>query len=148
MFWAALAAQYAGETHVRAHRVVAALIRTPAVRSLCLRAQLDPDRVRDAADDPHTLSFAECESRIEKDLAERGVTFLSKEHQAELQLRPLDPAVNPVFDREFARQGRLVISPLSLLYEIVRSDVAIAARLASQGLTIERLEEEVGNASD
>ncbi|MGZ5459568.1 MAG: hypothetical protein ACXW5U_10880 [Thermoanaerobaculia bacterium] len=45
MFWVALAAQCAGETHVTGNRIVVALFRTDSVRELC-------SRIRAALEEP------------------------------------------------------------------------------------------------
>ncbi|HYC92425.1 MAG TPA: hypothetical protein VEO54_24665 [Thermoanaerobaculia bacterium] len=138
MFWAALAAQYAGETYVTANRIVAALLRTPSVSELCARAQLDCARLYAVVDDPRTLSFDECERRVMQDLADKGLELGSKEHQATVVRRPLEPAVKPVFDVLLDRQEQFLVPPLELLLELIRADPALAERLGSLSAALEK----------
>ena len=135
MFWAALAAQDAGETYVTANRIVAALLRTPSVGELCARGQLDSARLYAVVDDPGIPSFEECEHRVMQDLADKGLELGSKEHQATVVRRHLEPAVKPVFDALLDRQEQFLVAPLQLLLELLRADPALAERLAPHGLT-------------
>lgn len=133
MFWAALAAQCAGERTVTANRIVAALLRTPSVRALRDSADLFA-----AVDDPRTLSFAECELRVMQDLVDHSLELGSKEHQATVERRPLEPAVKPVFDA-LLLEDQFLVSPLELLLALIRADPALAERLAPHGLTIDTI---------
>jgi hypothetical protein len=99
MFWAALAAQCAGETHMTANRIVAALLRANTIREFCSRAQIDSARVMNALEDPQRMTFEECERRVRSQLAVHGLELGSREHQATIQSRPLEPAVRGVFDQ-------------------------------------------------
>ena len=129
MFWAANAAQCAEERYVTVNRIVAALLRTPSVRALCSPTAFV------AMDDPGTLSFEECERRVMQDLADKGLELGSKEHQATVQRRHLEPSVKPVFDAILERPEQFMISPLELLLALVRADASLAERLAPHGLT-------------
>lgn len=140
MFRVALAAQCAGETYMTANRIAVGLLRTDAFRELADRLQIAPADAISAIEDPNVLSFDECERRVQQDLAERGFDFASKEHQASVQRRPLDPAVKPVFDAILEEHGHLAVPPLELLRRIVNMDPELAARLAEQGLPAEALE--------
>jgi hypothetical protein len=144
MFWVALAVQCAGETHVTAKRIVAALLRTDSVREFCSGAKIDSERVMDALEDSDTLSFAECERRVRSELAANGLELGSKEHQDTVQRRPLDPAVRGVFDRMIERYGHIGLSPLELLLDIIRADPALAERLAPHGLNAEAIRAAIG----
>lgn len=135
MFWAALAAQCAGERYVASNRIVASLLRTPSVRELCSRAQIDPARVFGAVDDPQALSFEECEREVMQDLADKGLELGSQEHLASVERRPLEPAMKAVFDAIEQRPDRSAIAPLELLADLIRADPALAERLAAHGLT-------------
>jgi hypothetical protein len=136
MFRAALAAQTAGEPYVSAHRVAGSLLRTEAVHAFCSRARIDSALVLEAADEAQSLSFEECERRF------------AKEQQPDLQLRPLDPILKPVFDTVMERHGHLAISPLALLLEVVRAHPTLAARLAPLGLTQDALTADVGKENE
>lgn len=140
MFWAALAAQHTGETHMTANRIAAALLRTDSIRELCARAQLDLGRLLDAVEDPQVLSFEECERLVWRELEEKGLEFASKEHQASVQRRPLQPEVLPVFSAILDRHGHMAASPLELLRDVLRADAALAARLAPHGLDAEAID--------
>ena len=135
MFWAAVAAECAGEKYVTASRTVASLLRTNAVIELCSRAQIDSAHVRAAVDDPQCLSFEECERKVKRDLADKGLEFLSNEHRSAVELRRFEPAVERVFDAILERHGRLAIPPLELLGDVIGADPALAQRLAAHGLT-------------
>jgi hypothetical protein len=134
MFRAAVVAQCAGETNVTANRILAALLRADTLTELCSRAHIDSALVMKAVEDPETLSFEECERRVRSELAGNGVAFGSREHQAAIQYRPLDPVVRPVLDRTFQRHGHVAVSPLELLLDLIRADPAMAERLATHGL--------------
>jgi hypothetical protein len=136
MFWAALAAQCADETHLTRNRIVVSLLRTDAVRQLCQHLQIAPAKVIEAVEDPRALSFEECERRVRSDLAESGLELGSKEHQASVQLRPLDPVVKHVFDTLLERDGQLAVTPLELLLVLLRADPPFAQRVADRGLTV------------
>ena len=144
MFWAALAAQCAGETHMTANRIVAALLRADTIREFCSRAHIDAARVMEAVEDPQALSFDECERRVRSELAAKGLELASREHQATVQLRPLDPAVRGVFDRVIERHGHIGVSPLELLLDLMRADAALAGRLAPHGLSAEAIRAAIG----
>lgn len=135
MFWVAAVVHCAGETHVTANRIVASLLRTNALRDLCSRAGIDFAGLLRAVDELETPSFAECERRVWKDLADQGIPFLSKENEARIERRPLDPALKPVFDAVFERYNAMTISPAQLLLDMIRADPALAERLAAHGLT-------------
>jgi len=139
MFWAALAAQCAGETHVTGNRLVASLLRTRAAGDFCARAGLDSARVLEAIDDPRALSFEECKRGVLRDLAEKGIVFASKQHQATVETRPLEPIVRPVMKAVFERFGHIGAPPLELLRDLIRADPALAERLAPHGLDAESL---------
>lgn len=139
MFWVALAAQCAGETHVTAKRIVAALLRTDSVRELCSRKQIDSARLFAAVEEPGTPSFEECQRRVRGDLAEKGLAFASKEHQASVQLRPLDPVAMGVVGAILERDGHLGASPLELLLDLIRADPGLAELLAPHGLDAESI---------
>lgn len=134
MFWAALAAPCAGEPSITASRIVAALLRTETVRELCARARIDFAPLLAAVDDPGSLSFDDCEQQVRRELAETGIELGSKEHQATVQLRPIEPAVRRVFDEV------LTVTPLELLVKVMRADGRVAKRLAGVGLTVEVVE--------
>lgn len=134
MFWAALVAQCAGEAQVTASRIAAALLRTDTAR-----ARLDSVRVLSAADDPQAISFEECEQRVRRELAASGTEFASKEHQATVQLRPLEPHVRTVLGQLIDRDGAILVPPLPLLLELLLAHPALAARLASHGLSVESI---------
>jgi hypothetical protein len=136
MFRAVLAAQCAGEPVVTGRRIVAALLRTESIAAFCSRARIDSARVRDAVDDPATLAFDECERRMEAELAEKGLAFGSKEHQASVQRRPGDPRLKAVFDNIVERHGRLAVAPLELLFALMRADPVLARLLAPHGIDI------------
>lgn len=137
MFWAALAAQCAGEPSITANRIIAALLRTETVRELCARARIDFMHLFTAVDDPATLSFDECERQVRRELAETGIELGSKEHQATVQLRPIEPAVRRVFDSDLTEHGRFAVPPRELLLKVMRADGRVAERLAREGLTVE-----------
>lgn len=139
MFWAAAAAQCAGETHLTRNRIVVSVLRTNAVMELCQRLHIAPADVIDAVEDPHALSFEECERRVRRDLAAYGHEFASKEHQASIQLRPLDPGVKEVFHTVMEQHGHLGVSPLELLLDLIRADPALAERLALHGLSADSI---------
>ena len=139
MFWAALAAQYAGEPDMTANRIVASLLRTDSVRELCSRAQVDIARVSEVVESALTLSSEECERMVMRDLAEKGLELGSKEHQAGVQLRPLEPRMRGVLDEILARHGQLAIPPLELLLHVVRADAALAESMAPHGLDAETI---------
>ena len=144
MFWVALAAQCAGEAHVTANRIAVGLLRTDAFRKLAERLRIVPADVIVAIEDPHVLSFEECERRVMQDLAAKGLEFASKEHQATVQRRPLEPPVKPVFDEILEEYGHLGVPPMELLRRVVSVEPVLAARLAEQGVTAEALGEGVG----
>ena len=135
MFRAALAAQSAGETHITAKRIVASLLRANTVREFCSRAQIDSARVFGAVDDPQALSFEECERKVMQDLADKGLELGSKEHQASVERRPLEPAMKAALDALEQRPDHSAIAPLELLVDLIRADSALAERLAAHGLT-------------
>jgi hypothetical protein len=137
MFRAALAAQCAGEPYMTANRIVASLLRTDSVRDLCSRAQIDIARVSEVVESSLTLSSEECERIVMRDLAEKGLEFASKEHQASVQLRPLEPRMREMLDDILERHGQLAIPPLELLLLVIRADTALAESLAAHGLTAE-----------
>lgn len=139
MFWAAVAVQCAGETHVTQSRIVVSLLRTKALKELCQRLQIAPAGVIAAVEDPHALSFEECERRVRRDLAGNGHEFASKEHQASIQLRPLEPVVKGVFHAVLEQYGQIGASPVELLLDLIRADPALAERLAPHGLTAESI---------
>lgn len=136
MFWTALVAQCAGEPVVTGRRIVAALLRTESIAAFCARARIDSARVRDAVDDPSVPTFDECVRRVEAELAEKGLAFASKEHQASVQRRPLDPRVKAVFDDMIERHGQLGDTPLELLLGLMRADPVLAGLLTSHGMEI------------
>jgi len=144
MFWAAAAAQCAGETHLTGNRIVVALFRTGALRELCERLQIAPAGVIDAVEDPRALSFEECERRVREELAASGLEFASPAHRASVPLRPLDPGVKGVFDAVLERHGHLGVSPLELLLDLIRADPVLAQKLARQGLTAASIGEALG----
>ena len=129
MFWAGLAAQVAEERYVTTNRIVAALLRTPSVRALCSETAFA------VMDDPQTLSFDECERRVMRDLADKGLELGSKAHQDTVVRRHLEPSVKPVFDALLDRPEQFMVSPLELLVALVRTDDSLAERLAPHGLT-------------
>jgi hypothetical protein len=143
MFGAAVVAQYAGETCVTQSRIIAALFRTVSVGEFFARAGIDAVRVLDVVEDPQTPSFEECERGAKRDLAEQGIEFASKEHQARIQLRPLDPVVRGVFDAVLERHGQLGVPPLNLLRDLIRSAPALAERLRLHGLDTESISAEL-----
>ena len=145
MFWAALAAQCAGEPHVTANRIAAALLRTPSISALCTRLQIDSAVVRGAVDDPARPSFSDCEREVSRDLDERGVELGSREHQAIVELRPVDPLVKPVFDAVLKRREQFAIPPLELLLAFIDADPTLAERLAHHGLTAGRIRAALAN---
>ena len=134
MFWAALVAQCAGEAHVTASRIAAALLRTDAAR-----ARLDSARMLAAVDDPQAVSFDECEQRVRRELAATGSEFASKEHQATVQLRPLEPHVQKAVSALIGRDGAILVTPLQLLLELLLADLTLAARLAPHGISVESI---------
>jgi hypothetical protein len=136
MFWAALVAQCSGETHVTASRIAASLLRAGSVRELCERLHIALPGVLDAANDPATLPFEECVRRVEAGVAEQGRELGSKEHQASVQPRPLEPAIEGVFRGVVERHGALSEAPAAFLREILRVDPVLAERLAPHGLTV------------
>ena len=144
MFRAALAAQCAGEPYMTANRIVASLLRTESVRELCSRAQIDIARVSEVVESSLTLSAEECERIVMKDLAEKGLEFASKEHQASVQLRPLEPHMREMVDDILERHGQLAIPPLELLLHVIRADPALADSIAPWGLTAEVIRAAVG----
>lgn len=140
MFWAVIAAQCAGETHVTTNRIVVSLLRTYASGELCRRLHIAPAAVIDAVENPHALSFEECERRVMSDLAARGLEFASKEHRASVPRWPLEPSVKGVFDAVIDQHGALSISPLELLRDVIHTDAALAQRLAIHGVTAESID--------
>ncbi len=131
MFWAACVAQCAEEPYVSGNRIVSAMLRTPSASALCSRLQIE-------VADPDTPSFDECERRVMQDLASRGVELGSKEHQAMVVRRPLEPAVKLVFDKLLDRQ--FLVSPLELLLALIEGVPAVAERLARHGLTAHEIQ--------
>jgi hypothetical protein len=127
MFWAACVAQCAEEPFVSGNRIVSALLRAPSVRS----------RLQDEIADPDTPSFEECERRVLQDLAARGVELGSKEHQALVARRPLEPAVKTVFDTLLDQQ--FLVTPHEVLLALIEGVPAVAERLARGGLTAEKI---------
>jgi hypothetical protein len=109
-------------------RVVAALLRTDAVRERCSRAGIDQARLFAAVDDPRFLSFEECERQVASDAGGGAVVPL-----------PLDSALLPVFSAIIERDGHLGASPVELLRDILRADAALAKLVAPHGLTAESL---------
>lgn len=143
MFMAAVAAEAADERYVSTHRIVASLLRTDAFREFCSRHEIDSAPLMAAADETQSLSFEICEGMAKKSLAERNVEFLSEQHQAALQLRPIDPTLGAVIGDVIARRGALAISPLALLLEVIRRHPALEARLASHGLTVHAIRADI-----
>jgi hypothetical protein len=92
-----------------------------------------------AADDPHAISFDECEQRVRQELAAKGTEFAGKEHQAAVQLRPLEPSLQKLFSALIERDGAIVVPPLALLLEILSADPALAMRLAPHGISVESI---------
>ncbi len=146
MFWAALAAQCAGETHMTANRIVAALLRANTIREFCSRTQIDSARVMDALEDPQTLSFEECERRVRNQLAVNGLQLGSRKHQATIQYRPVEPAVRGVLDRVIEQHGQIGVSPLELLLDLIRADSVLAECLAPHGLNAEAISAALENS--
>jgi len=130
MFWAACVAQCAEEPYVSANRVVSSMLRAPSVRALCSRLQIE-------VADPDTPSFDECERRVMQDLADKGLELGSKEHQATVVRRPLEPPVKLVFNQLLDRQ--FLVSPLETLLALMEGIPAVAERLAAHGLTAETI---------
>lgn len=139
MFWVAAAAQCAGEICLTENRIVVSLLRTNAFREFCQRLHIAPDEVINAIEDPQALSFEECERRVRRDLAVNGHEFASQEHQASIQLRPLDPSVKGVFHAILEQQGQLGVSPLELLLDLIRTHPSLAQSLALHGLTADSI---------
>jgi hypothetical protein len=144
MFWAALAAQCAGETSVTANRIAVALLRTDSFHRLAERLQLVPADVIAAIEDPRVPSFEECERRVRQELAGKGMELASKEHQATVELRPLEPPMKDVIGAILEEHGHLGVAPMELLRRVVKAEPVIAARLAEQGVTAEAMEEALG----
>ncbi|MFL6248491.1 MAG: hypothetical protein ACJ74H_20880 [Thermoanaerobaculia bacterium] len=109
------------------------------LRTDSARAWLDSAPALAAADDPLAISFADCEQRVRRELAAQGTEFASKEHQASVQLRPLEPNVRKVFSALIERDGAILIPPLSLLLELLAADPALAKRLAPHGISVASL---------
>jgi hypothetical protein len=139
MFWAALAAECSGETSMTANRIAASLLRTNTLRTFCSRAQIDDALLLSAIDDPQTSSFEECERRVMRKLAEDRIEFGSKEHQATVQRRPLEPVVRRVLDPIIERHGGIGVSPLVLLRDLIRAEPVLAERLAPHGLNLDAI---------
>jgi hypothetical protein len=139
MFWVALATQCAGERSVTGKRIAASLLRTDSLRELCSRKQIDSARLFVAVEEPGTPSFEECQRRVRSDLAEKGLAFASKEHQATVQPRPLDPIALGVVGAILERDGHLGASPLELLLDLIRADAGLAELLAPHGLDAESI---------
>jgi hypothetical protein len=144
MFWAALAAQCAGETVVTRNRIVAALLRAGSVRELCSRARIDSARLLDAVDDPQALSFEECERRVRGELTTKAIELGSEEHRSGVQLRPMEPVAREVFDGIIERQGHIGVAALELLLALIRADPVLAQRLAPHGLTAQAIPDAAG----
>ena len=144
MFWAALAAQCAGERYVTANRIVAALLRTPSISELCSRARIDSADLFHAVDDPETMSFEACERKVMRDLTDKRLELGSKEHQASIERHPLEPGVKPLFDAVEKRPARYAVQPVELLLDLIRSDRALAGRLEPHGLTARAITEALG----
>lgn len=134
MFRAAVVAQCAGETNVTANRIVAALLRADKITELCARAQIDSAGAMKAVEDPEKQSFEECERRVHHELAGTGVAFGSREHQAAIQFRPLDPVARRVLEPIIGEHEHVAVSPLKLLLDLIRADSVMAQRLAVHGL--------------
>lgn len=145
MFWAALAAQYAGESYVTRNRIIAALLRTESIADFCSRMHIDVSGLLDAVDDPETLSFRECQRMVTADLAEKGLELGSVEHRATVQRRSVDPSIRPVLDAVLDRHGYMAASPLELLLDVVQADATLAERLACYGLTAASIRTELAN---
>ncbi len=143
MFGAAVVAQWADETYVTWNRIIAALLRTVSVGAFLSRARIDAARLLNAIEDPQAPSFEECERAVKRDLAEQSIEFASMEHQARIQLRPLDSVVREVFDAVLERHGQLGVPPLELLRDLLRSVPAFAERLRPHGLDAESITAEL-----
>ncbi len=119
MFWAQIAAQRAGESHVSASRIVASLLRILGLQGI---------------DD-----FEERLQRVLDDLAARGLELGSRPLMAEVESRllPLDPAAESVLKSVWHREdlAEVVLKPQELLLAFVRAEPALAARLAESGVT-------------
>ena len=122
MFWAALAAQSAGEPQITAKRIVASLLRATTVQEFCSRAQIDSAGVLDAV----------------------GDKFDSTEYQARIEHRPVEPLVRGVLDKVIEQHGQIGVSPLALLLDLMRADPALAERLAPHGLNAAAIRAELG----
>jgi hypothetical protein len=97
----------------------------------------------EAVDDPRALSFDECERRVRRELADKGLELGSREHQETLELRPRHPAVKPVFDALLKSHDQFAVSPVELLLALISADPALAEQLARHGMTSAALEKEV-----
>lgn len=122
MFRAAIAAQVAGESTVRAERIVAALLRTDSVQEFCARHGMDGERAADELDESAP--------------------------PAQLELQPLDIAVQGVLDTMIADYGEIAGSPLEVLLAIIRADADLAARLGRHGLSAEAIASALDESSD
>lgn len=140
LFWTSLVVQCAGETHVRASRIAASLLRTSSLTGLLERLRLEPADVFAVVEEEGTASHEDCVRRVMSDLAGKGLELASAEHQATVERRPLEsPAVKEVFDAIMERHGAITISPVELLLDLLGTDAALAGRLASRGLTVEAI---------
>jgi len=140
LFWTALVVQCAGETHVTASRIAASLLRTSSLIELVEHLRLEPSDVLAAVESAGTPSHEDCVRRVMSDLAGKGLEFASAEHQATVERRPLgQPAVRKVFDAILARHGAITVSPQELFLDLLRTDAALAGRLASRGLTVDAI---------
>lgn len=139
LFWTIVVVQCAGETHVTASRIAAALLRTGSLLDVLGRLRLEPADVFAAAEGSGT-PYEDCVRKVMSDLEEQGLAFASAEHQATVERRPLEqPAVKAVFDAILEQHGAVTISPPALLMDLLRADAALAERLASRGLTTEAI---------
>ncbi len=129
MFCAAVVAQSCDEPSISTNRLVASLLRAGSVQQFCSRTNLDLARLLLAADDPSSASYEDCVLRVKRQLADAGIEFASEAHRASLDLRPLAPAVKRALDPLVEQRGRIAISPLHLLRDLLDSDPELANRL-------------------
>lgn len=129
MFSAAVVAQCAGESVVSTSRLAASLLRTGSVQQFCVQTNLPLERIALAADDPRSPSYDDCLVQAKKRLDDTGIEFGSDAHRTSLMLRPLAPAIQRVLDPLVERHGRIAVSPLQLLRDLIASDPELADRL-------------------
>lgn len=115
MSQAARAAQCAGEPTVTARRIAAALLSADSVREFCARARIDSARVLEVLGDT-------CDNEARS--PELG----------SIQQRPLDPTVRLLLDPIIKRHGHVIVPPLELLRNLIRSDQVVAELVAPYGL--------------